>query len=53
MSTNTKVVISGDSSGAVTAIKRVNTELGGLQSIAAKSLGSFEGSSPAARPSPD
>jgi len=43
VSTNTKVVISGDSSGAVTAIKRVNTELGGLQSIAAKSLGSFGG----------
>lgn len=42
MAVNTKVVISGDSSGAITAVNRLKTELTGLQSIAAKSL-SFGG----------
>lgn len=42
MAVNTKVVISGDTSGAVTAIGRLNKELGGLQSLAAKAF-SFSG----------
>ena len=35
---NTKVVLSGDPSGAVSAIQRVKTELGSLQSFGAKAL---------------
>ena len=38
MAVNTKVVISGDSSGAITAVNRLKTELTGLQSIAAKAF---------------
>ena len=33
---DTKVVITGDSSGAVAAVKRLNTELGSMNSMAAK-----------------
>lgn len=38
MTTETKVIISGDSRGAVSAVKRVESELGGLQALAAKAL---------------
>lgn len=38
MATQTKVVITGDTSGAVTAVSRLSKELGGLQSLAAKAL---------------
>ncbi len=38
MTTKTKVVISGDSSGAVTAVKRLNKELGALEGMATKAL---------------
>jgi len=38
MGNETKIIISGDSSGAISAVGRLKTELGGLQSIAAKAL---------------
>lgn len=38
MATETKVIISGDSRGAVSAVKRLSTELGGLQALAAKAF---------------
>lgn len=39
---NPKIIISGDSTGAVAAVKRLSSELSGLQSISAKAL-SFGG----------
>ena len=39
MANEAKVVITGDSSGAVAAIKRLNTEFGALQAISAKAMG--------------
>lgn len=38
MATKTKIVITGDTSGAVSAVSRLKTELGGLQSLASKAL---------------
>jgi hypothetical protein len=35
---NPKITITGDSTGAVAAIKRLKTEMGGLQSLAAKAV---------------
>lgn len=35
---NPKIIISGDSTGAVAAVKRLSSELSGLQSISAKAL---------------
>lgn len=43
MATKAEIKFVGDSSSAVTAVKRLRTEMGELQSIAAKSLGSFGG----------